>query len=369
MLQKRRQAIQDAGGIDWAHAEALAFAAILADGTPIRMSGQDSERGTFSQRHLVLHDSATGERFIPLHNIPQARAAFAVYNSPLSEAGVLAFEYGYSTHAPGTLVLWEAQYGDFANSAQVIIDQFIVSGRSKWSVDPALVLLLPHGYEGSGPEHSSARLERFLQLCATDNIRVANPTTAAQYFHLLRYQAASLSVHPRPLVVMTPKSLLRNARAASSLNDFTEVQFQTVLGLGASAPNPDEVTRLVLCSGKVAIDLLASGELEKAGGALDLLRVEMLYPFPEEDLRAALARYPHLQEVVWLQEEPQNMGAWHYIAPRLRGVIDSSIPLRYVGRAESASPAEGSHSAHVAEQARILRDACQGAPVPAVAAK
>ena len=364
LLQKRRQALHDQGGLEWAHAESLAFAAILADGTPIRMSGQDSERGTFSQRHLVLHDSATGERFIPLHHIPQARAAFAVYNSPLSEAAVLGFEYGYSTHAPGTLVLWEAQYGDFANSAQVIIDQFIVAGRSKWTVDPALVLLLPHGYEGNGPEHSSARLERFLQLCATDNIRVANPTTAAQYFHLLRYQAASLPVHPRPLVVMTPKSLLRNPRAGSSLSELSDVQFQTVLGLGSVGPNPEEVTRLILCSGKVAIDLLASGELEKAGGNVDMLRLEMLYPFPEEELQLALRRYPQLQELVWMQEEPQNMGAWTYIAPKLRGVLDPAIPLSYVGRAESAAPAEGSHSAHVAEQARIIREACQGAPVP-----
>lgn len=364
MLQRRRQAIHDQGGIEWAHAELLAFAAILADGTPIRMSGQDSERGTFSQRHLVLHDIVTGERFIPLHHIPQARAAFAVYNSPLSEAAVLGFEYGYSTHAPGTLVLWEAQFGDFANGAQVIIDQFIISGRAKWSVDPALVLLLPHGYEGQGPEHSSARLERFLQLCATDNIRVANPTTAAQYFHLLRYQAAALPVHPRPLVVMTPKSLLRNPRAASSLSDLTQVQFQTVLGLGDEAPNPEEVTRLVLCSGKVAIDLLTSGELEKAQGSIDLLRIEMLYPFPADDLQAALVRYPQLQEVVWLQEEPQNMGAWSYIAPKLRAVINPAIPLSYVGRPESASPAEGIHSAHVIEQQRILREAVQGAPMP-----
>jgi 2-oxoglutarate dehydrogenase E1 component len=364
-LQKRRQAIREPGAIEWAHAESLAFASILADGTPIRMSGQDSERGTFSHRHLVLHDYATGERFLPLHHIPQARAAFAVYNSPLSEAAVLAFEYGYSTHAPGTLVLWEAQYGDFANGAQVIIDQFIASGRSKWAVDPALVLLLPHGYEGSGPEHSSARLERFLQLCATDNLRVANPTTAAQYFHLLRYQAASLPVHPRPLVVMTPKSLLRNPRAASSLSELSDVQFQPVLGLGADAPSPDEVTRLVLCSGKVAIDLLASGELEKAGGSVDLLRLELLYPLPADDLRAALARYPQLQEVVWMQEEPQNMGAWNYVAPKLRELIDPAISLTYVGRDESASPAEGLNSAHTFEQARILKAAAQGAPVPA----
>ncbi len=366
MLQRRRQSLHEPGGIDWAHAEALAFASILADGTPIRMSGQDSERGTFSQRHLVLHDSRTGERYIPLHHIPQARAAFAIYNSPLSEAAVLAFEYGYSTHAPGTLVLWEAQFGDFANGAQVIIDQFIVSGRSKWAVDPALVLLLPHGYEGQGPEHSSARLERFLQLCATDNIRVANPTTAAQYFHLLRYQAASLSLHPRPLVVMTPKSLLRNPRAASSLADLAEGTFRPVLGLGADAPNPAEVTRLILCSGKVAIDLLASGELEKAGGSVDVLRLEMLYPFPKDELQAALGRYGNLQEVVWLQEEPQNMGAWTYVAPRLRDLLDPAIPLTYVGRAESASPAEGVHSLHVVNQARILREAVTGAAVTAV---
>ncbi|MGB9633524.1 MAG: 2-oxoglutarate dehydrogenase E1 component, partial [Chloroflexaceae bacterium] len=350
MLQRRRQSIHDEGGIDWAHAETLAFAAILADGTPIRISGQDTERGTFSQRHLVLHDVMTGERFIPLHHIPQARAAFAVYNSPLSEAAVLGFEYGYSTHAPGTLVIWEAQFGDFANGAQVIIDQFIVSGRAKWSVDPALVLLLPHGYEGQGPEHSSARLERFLQLCATDNIRVANPTTAAQYFHLLRYQASALPVHPRPLVVMTPKSLLRHPRAASSLSDLTQTQFQPVLDLGAEAPNPAEVTRLILCSGKVAIDLLSSAEFEQVRGSVDVLRFEMLYPFPEEQLKAALGRYPQVQEVVWLQEEPQNMGAWNYIAPKLRALLPPSLPLSYVGRPESASTAEGIHSAHVVEQ-------------------
>jgi len=362
LLQKRRQSIHDAAGIEWGHAEALAFAAILADGTPIRLTGQDSERGTFSHRHAVLHDVETGAKYIPLHAIPQARAAFAVYNSPLSEQAVLGFEYGYSTHAPGTMVLWEAQFGDFANGAQVIIDQFIVSGRSKWGQDPALVLLLPHGYEGQGPEHSSARLERFLQLCATDNLRVANPTTAAQYFHLLRYQAASLSIHPRPLVVMTPKSLLRNPRAGSSLSELAERRFQPVLGLGDEAPPPEEVTRLVLCSGKVAVDVLSSGELEKAGG-VDLLRLEMLYPFPAEELRAALARYTSLQEVVWLQEEPQNMGAWSFVAPRLRAVIDPSIPLGYVGRGESASPAEGLHSLHVAEQQRIVREAVQGAPV------
>ncbi|EFO79224.1 alpha-ketoglutarate decarboxylase [Oscillochloris trichoides DG-6] len=363
MLQRRRQAIHDPAGIEWAHAEALAFAAILADGTPIRLSGQDSERGTFSQRHLVLHDVMSGERFVPLHHLPQARAAFAVYNSPLSEAAVLAFEYGYSTHAPGTMVLWEAQFGDFANGAQVIIDQFIVSGRAKWGQDPALVLLLPHGYEGQGPEHSSGRLERFLQLAATDNIRVANCTTAAQYYHLLRYQAASLSGYPRPLVVLTPKSLLRNPRANSSLSDLSDETFQPVLTLGSAAPNPAEVARLVLCSGKVAVDLMASGELERAGGSVDLLRVELLYPFPEEELAALLARYTNLHEVIWMQEEPQNMGAWSYIAPRLRALLPADMPLHYVGRGESASPAEGLHSQHSIEQNRIIRTAVQGVSV------
>ncbi|MBP1464490.1 2-oxoglutarate dehydrogenase E1 component [Candidatus Chloroploca sp. M-50] len=366
MLQRRRQTIHDHAGIEWAHAEALALAAILADGTPIRMTGQDSERGTFSQRHLVLHDSLTGERFVPLHHMPQARAAFALYNSPLSEAAVLAFEYGYSTHAPGTMVLWEAQFGDFANGAQVIIDQFIVAGRSKWAVDPALVLLLPHGYEGQGPEHSSARLERFLQLAATDNIRVANPTTAAQYFHLLRYQASALALHPRPLIVMTPKSLLRNPRSNSSLSDLTAGPFKPVLDLGADAPPPEDVTRLILCSGKVAIDLLASGELERAGGSVDLVRVEMLYPFPEHDLRATLERYPNLHEVIWMQEEPQNMGAWSYIGPRLQAILAPGLTFRYVGRGESASTAEGMHSLHAREQQRILREAVAGVAVSTV---
>ncbi|MFV9503834.1 MAG: 2-oxoglutarate dehydrogenase E1 component, partial [Oscillochloridaceae bacterium umkhey_bin13] len=221
----------------------------------------------------------------------------------------------------------------------------------------------PHGYEGQGPEHSSARLERFLQLAATDNIRVANPTSAAQYFHLLRYQAASLALHPRPLVVMTPKSLLRNPRAGSSLDDLAAGRFQPVLGLGSDAPAPDDVTRVVLCSGKVAIDLLASGELEKAGGSIDLLRIEMLYPFPEADLRAALARYPNLQEVFWMQEEPQNMGGWSYVAPRLQALLDPALKFRYVGRGESASTAEGMHSLHAGEQARIIREATQGAGV------
>ncbi len=358
-LQRRRTAIDEPGGIDWSFAEALAFASILAEGTPIRLTGQDSERGTFSQRHMVLHDSETGKRYIPLHNIPQSQASFAIYNSPLSENAVLGFEYGYSTHAPDTLVLWEAQFGDFGNGAQVIIDQFIVSGHAKWGQNPSLVLLLPHGYEGQGPEHSSARLERYLQLAALGNIRVANCTTAAQYYHLLRRQAANLRLDPRPLIIMTPKSLLRHPMAASSLADLTDTQFQPVLPPPPGGPADEDVTRLILCSGKVYVDLMSNGELEKAEGVA-VARLEQLYYFPSAELSALFQRYRGLREVVWLQEEPQNMGAWSFVAPRLRELLDPAIPLHYVGRPESPSTAEGLHSQHVAEQTRIVREAVLG---------
>jgi 2-oxoglutarate dehydrogenase E1 component len=358
-LQRRRETLSQPAGIEWAHAEQLAFAAILAEGTPIRLSGQDSERGTFSHRHLVLHDVATGEQYLPLHHIPQARASFAVYNSPLSENAVLGFEYGYSTHSAGTLVLWEAQFGDFANGAQVIIDQFIISGRAKWGEKPSLVLLLPHGYEGAGPEHSSARLERFLQLAADNNIRVANCTTAAQYFHLLRYQAASLRVDPRPLIVLTPKSLLRQPRAASTLSDLANKAFQPVLPPGAESAPASEATRLILCSGKVAVDLLGSTDFAQAEGVA-LARLEMLYPFPYAELQALLKTMGNLREVVWLQEEPQNQGAWAFVAPHLRSVLDPAIALNYIGRPASSSTAEGNASAHGSEQARILREAVAG---------
>lgn len=355
-LQRRRALIDQAGGIDWGHAETLAFASILIDGTPIRLTGQDSERGTFSQRHVVLRDVANGARFVPLQTIPQVRAAFAVYNSSLSEAATLGFEYGYSMHAPQVLVLWEAQFGDFSNGAQVIIDQFIVSGRSKWAQTPSLVLLLPHGHEGQGPEHSSARLERFLQLAADNNLRVVNCTTAAQYFHLLRRQAASLRHDPRPLVVMTPKSLLRSPRAGSSLADLVEGRFQPVLAPPPGLVHAEHVTRLVLCSGKVYVDLLNS-DLLAGAEAVAVGRVEELYPFPASELRALMQCYPRLREVVWMQEEPANMGAWSYIAPRLRTLLGNDYTLQYVGRADSSSPAEGSMSAHLAEQLRIMRDA------------
>ena len=362
-LQKRRESLHQPGGVDWSHAEQLAFASILTDGTPVRLTGQDSERGTFSQRHLVLHDTVTGERYIPLHHISQARASFAVYNSPLSENAVLGFEYGYSTHAPDTLVLWEGQFGDFANGAQVIIDQFIISGYAKWGQEPSLVLLLPHGYEGAGPEHSSARLERFLQLAANNNIRVANCTTAAQYFHLLRYQAATLKIDPRPLIVMTPKSLLRQPKAASVLNDLADQYFQPLLPPGPESAPPAETNRLVLCSGKVAIDLLGSPGFTQAEGVA-LARLEMLYPFPTAELSSLLQQMPNLREVVWLQEEPQNQGAWSFVASHIRELLDPAISLHYVGRPASASTAEGIASAHAFEQARILREAVAGVPEP-----
>jgi 2-oxoglutarate dehydrogenase E1 component len=362
----RRRAALDVGAdggessIDWGHAEALAFASILADGTPIRVTGQDVARGTFSQRHLVLHDVETGAEFIPLQALPTARASFEVWNSPLSEQAALGFEFGYSVQAPEALVLWEAQYGDFINAGQVLVDQFIASAQSKWGQLPSLVLLLPHGYEGQGPEHSSARPERFLQLAAEDNLRIANCTTAAQYFHLLRRQARLLALDPRPLIVFTPKSLLRHPLAASPLAALTEGRFQPVLDDPIARQAPEAVRRLVLCSGKVYVDLMASGKQTGPDGtapSVALVRVEELYPFPWPELADQLAAYPRLEEVVWLQEEPRNMGAWLYMAPRLRDLLAGSLPLVYVGRARRASPAEGAHAWHVQAQARLVEAA------------
>ncbi len=359
LLARRREAIEKPGAIDWGFAETLAFAAILADGTPIRLAGQDSERGTFSQRHDALHDAQTGGVYIPLQALPQSQASFAVYNSPLSEAAALGFEYGYSVHAPNTLVLWEAQFGDFANAGQVLIDQFIAAARAKWRQLPGLVLLLPHGYEGQGPEHSSGRLERFLQLAAEDNLRVVNCTTAAQYFHLLRAQAHVLATAPRPLIVMTPKSLLRHPRAGSSLRDLTDGSFKPVLDDERAAP--DDVRRLILCSGKVVVELDAALAAQpETRDWIAVARVEQLYPYPEEALAATLGRYPQLAEVVWLQEEPRNMAAWNYIAPRLTAQLPAGVTLRYAGRPERASTAEGLPDVHAAEQARITGEALGG---------
>jgi 2-oxoglutarate dehydrogenase E1 component len=353
-LRRRREAFASPDApIDWGHAETLAFATILRDGTPIRLTGQDTVRGTFSQRHLAYYDTETGEGFTPLAALPDLNASFDVRNSPLSENATLGFEYGYSVQAPDALVLWEAQYGDFINGAQVIVDEFVVSGQAKWGLRSGLVLLLPHAWEGQGPDHSGGRLERFLALAAEDNIRIANCTTAAQYFLLLRRQAASLRADPRPLVVMTPKSLLRHPLAASRASDLAREAFRPVLDDARASGQPDRVRRLVLCSGKVWADV-ESDPGRADDDSLALVRLEELYPFPAEELRALLESYSGAHDVVWLQEEPQNAGAWPWIEPRLRELLGSERSLRYVGRPERASPAEGWSDVHAVEQRRIV---------------
>ncbi len=357
LFQKTRGDLHKA--IDWAHAEALAFASLLEDGVPIRITGQDTERGTFSQRHSVLHDVETGDIYVPLQNIPQANASFVSHNSPLSEIAALGFEYGYTLNAQEGLVLWEAQYGDFVNVAQPIIDQFIVSGQAKWSQTSGLVMLLPHGYEGQGPEHSSARLERFLQLAAHENIRIANCTTAAQYFHLLRAQAM-LRDYQRPLVIMTPKSLLRHPLAASGLEDFTEGKFRPVLDDEEMRQHAESVERLMFCSGKIYTELMAS-EAREEDYTTAIARVELLYPFPEEEVKAVIDGYPNLKELVWVQEEPKNMGAWAFMSPRLKELTGGSMPVGYVGKPDRASPAQGSAAFHKREHAVIIRSAFKGA--------
>jgi 2-oxoglutarate dehydrogenase E1 component len=354
-LERRRSAVGPEGGIDWAHAEALALASLVVEGVPVRLTGQDTERGTFSQRHLVLHDIKTGQRYAPIQRLPGALAPVELHNSPLSELASLGFEYGYSAEAAEALVLWEAQFGDFINGGQVIVDQFLSAGLSKWGLTTRLTLLLPHGYEGQGPEHSSARLERFLQLCAEGNIRVANPTTPAQYFHLLRRQARRS--RQRPLIVMTPKSLLRHPQATSRLEDLAEGTWRPVFDdPWASDGNAAAVTRLVLCSGKLYYELLAEAEKMTAERPA-LIRLEQLYSFPWQECRQVLARYPKAQQLIWAQEEPRNMGAWTYLEPKLRELLPAGAELRYVGRPERASPAEGYPAAHVAEQSRIVGDA------------
>ena len=356
-LQRRRDALGDAGGIDWGHAEALAFASLLAEGVDVRLTGQDAERGTFSHRHAVLSDVNTGAKYTPLQHLPNAAGRFAVYNSPLTELAVLGFEYGYSTARPDALVLWEAQFGDFANMAQPIMDQFLAADRAKWAQDAGVVLLLPHGYEGQGPEHSSARLERFLQLSAEGNLRVAYPSTAAQYFHILRRQAR-LAVR-RPLVLMQPKSMLRLGAAASRLEHLSSGRFQPVLD-DPFVPNRDDVTRLVFCTGKLFYEL--SGK--DRPGHLAVVRVEQLYPWPHEEVSRIVDLYPNIAEIVWAQEEPKNMGAWSYVAPRLRASAGNALIIRYIGRPERASPAEGYATSHAVEQARIVGEVHAAPIVP-----
>ena len=360
-LERRREAAQAGEGIDWAQAEALAFGSLLVDGVPIRLTGQDTERGTFSQRHLVFHDARTGLAYAPIQHLDGARAPIEIHNSPLSEAACMGFEYGYSEEAPDSLVLWEAQYGDFANGAQVIIDQFISSGLAKWGKTTRLTLLLPHGYEGAGPEHSSARLERFLQLSAEGNMRVANLTTPAQYFHLLRRQA--MIAKQRPLVIMTPKSLLRLPQAVNRIEHLSDTRFYPVLA--EPGVDPEKVTRLVLCTGKIYYDLKGH-EVHQGNDGVAIGRVELLYPFPEGDVRELIASYPNLEEVLWVQEEPRNMGARAHMFPRLMQILPDELEFGYVGRPERASSGEGYPAAHTAEQNRILATALdRGIPVSA----
>jgi 2-oxoglutarate dehydrogenase E1 component len=359
-LARRAEAL-DGGPVDWAHAEALAFASLLALGVPVRLTGQDSERGTFSQRHLVMHDVEGDKVWCPLKHLANAAAPFELHNSPLSEQACLGFEYGYSIQDPDALVLWEAQFGDFVNSAQVMIDQFMTSGLAKWGQTSRLTLLLPHGYEGSGPEHSSGRVERFLQACAEGNIRVANATTPAQYFHLLRRQA--LVSKPRPLVVMTPKSLLRLGAATSRFDELVEGEFKRVIDDplfeaagpdGAAARDREKVTKLVLCSGKIYYDIVAHEERASADH-IAVARVEMLYPFPETQLKELMHSYPNLERIVWVQEEPRNMGPRAYMRRRMAGILPEHLHYYYVGRQLRAAQSEGYTAAHRKEQARIVR--------------
>ncbi|MGB9474491.1 MAG: 2-oxoglutarate dehydrogenase E1 component [Candidatus Udaeobacter sp.] len=351
VLDHQRKVFEDGGPYEWHYAEALAFGSLLLDGIPVRLSGQDSSRGTFSTRHSVLYDAKTGKPYVPLMHLAQKQARICIYNSPLSEAAVLGFDYGYSLDYPKMLCLWEAQFGDFSNGAQTIIDQFIVSAESKWQRPSGIVLLLPHGYEGQGPEHSSARLERFLQACAEDNIQVCNLTTSAQYFHVLRRQMKRDFI--KPLIIMTPKSLLRAKFASSPVEEFIHGRFEEILGSPDAGPSA-KVKRIILCSGKVYYDLLNYRTERKIDDAA-IIRVEQLYPLAEKKLREMLKPFPKSAKLVWCQEESENMGAWTFIEPRLRTIFCTEIA--YAGREASASPAVGSLARHKREQARLVADA------------
>jgi 2-oxoglutarate dehydrogenase E1 component len=366
--------------MDWGFAEAIAFGSLVLDGTNVRLSGQDSGRGTFSQRHATMYDTLTGEKWVPLSQLrsdKDPRARFHVLDSSLSEMGVLGFEYGYSVVSPNDLVMWEAQFGDFSNGAQVIIDQYISSSEDKWQQRCRLVMLLPHGFEGQGPEHSSARLERYLQLCAENNMQVCNPSTPAQYFHMLRRQVKQEAV--RPLVVMTPKSLLRLPEAASTIDELTNGGFQPVID-DVRVKDKSKVKRIVLCSGKVYYDLDAarnssssdsssksdsssshdsstrSDSSSSASDSVAIVRLEQFYPFPAKRVAEIIASYPNAESIAWTQEEPQNMGGWTFVEPRIRA-ISAGIRLDYVGRVASASPATGSYAIHNLEQDKLVSEA------------
>jgi 2-oxoglutarate dehydrogenase E1 component len=349
LFRKRAEAVRSGERIDWANAEALAFASLLGEGVPVRLSGQDSRRGTFNQRHCVLVDMQNEKPYVPFDSVCAPGARFMAYDSLLSEAGVLGFEYGYSTEAPGTLAIWEAQYGDFANGAQVIIDQFIVSGATKWDRGSGLVMLLPHGYEGQGAEHSSARVERFLQLCAGNNIQVAAPSTPAQYFHLLRRQVRQ--PFRLPLVVLAPKSLLRQPLCISRLDDFTAGCFREVLPAEGA---PEKVKAVLICSGKIYFEILQKQRAESRNDVA-LVRLEQFYPFRADLLAKELSRFRNGKTFAWVQEEPRNMGGWSFIRPHLAQLLGREPA--YVGREENASPATGSHRQHKIEQEKIVADA------------
>lgn len=364
--EKRRGALKDpdALSVDWAMGEELCYASILADGVPIRFTGQDCQRGTFSHRHAVWHDGETGAEYAPLQEIPQAKAGFEIINSPLTENACIGFEYGYSIQKPEALVIWEAQYGDFINGAQPVIDEYLVSGRSKWGQLPSLVLLLPHAYEGQGPDHSSGRLERFLSMAAEKNIRVVNCTSSAQFFHVMRRQAAVLKTDPLPLVIMTPKGLLRNPLVSSSLNQLSNGGFMPVIDDPVKAAGAKKVERVVLCSGKVAVDIEMS-DLRKSSPKVAVVRVEQLYYPPFEEMEAAVNRYKNAKEIVWLQEEPVNMGAWDFINPVLRRIARSrKLPLRLIARKRNSSPSEGSLSMHKVNQAILIKQVFSDGDVP-----
>jgi 2-oxoglutarate dehydrogenase E1 component len=351
ILEHRRKVFENGGPYEWHYAEALAFGSLLLEKIPVRLSGQDSARGTFSSRHAVLYDGHSGASYVPLMHLGGAQERICVYNSLLSEAAVLGFDYGYSLNYPSMLCLWEAQFGDFANGAQTIIDQFIVSAESKWQRPSGIVLLLPHGYEGQGPEHSSARLERFLQACAEDNIQVCNLTTAAQYFHVLRRQVKRKFV--KPLIIMTPKSLLRSEAASSRAEEFLHGGFEEILP-GPKVGVAAKTERVIFCSGKVYYDLLNYRTAQKIEDAA-LIRVEQLYPLAVSKLRALMKPFPKTVKLVWCQEESQNMGAWTFMEPRLRALFKKEIA--YAGRNASASPAVGALAVHKREQAQLIKEA------------
>jgi 2-oxoglutarate dehydrogenase E1 component len=352
-VEELRQMGEGQAPVSWAFAEHMAYGSLLLDGASVRLSGQDAMRGTFTHRHLGWVDTKTEQRHVPLCTLPGAKGELSVYNSPLSEFAVLGFEFGYTLAAPEALVIWEAQFGDFVNGAQVIIDQFISSSEDKWNRISGLTMYLPHGYEGQGPEHSSARLERFLQLCAEDNMQVCNFSTPAQLFHALRRQI--VRKWRKPLIIMTPKSLLRTRASFSPLTELSEGRFHRMID--DAEVDPAAVQRMILCSGKIYYELAAA---RQARGRQDvaIVRVEQLFPFPAEELRRALGRYGGVRELLWVQEEPRNMGAWSFVRPRLEALVGDAVAgPRFVGRPASASPATGSSESHKFEQDQIMEAA------------